>query len=135
MRLERYLLAAFLVAMSAPLHSARADDRLNGTWAVDPASCGDVFTNRNGRPAFKRNSMDGAAGLIVSGKQMRGPRATCDLKSSKQQGEVLTLLLGCTSQIMFDTITVSVRFEGPDKLVRFDPAFSEITTTYNRCSR
>ncbi len=137
MWLRRHFTIAFLLTtILAALPSAgHASDRLQGAWVVDGVSCSDVFTQRGGRPAFKRNSLQGWSAFIVAGKHVRGARATCDLISSKQKGEVESFLLGCRSQIMFGSMSVSVRFLTDDKFVRFDPEFPEIETTYNRCTR
>ncbi|CAN7147201.1 hypothetical protein LJR009_000023 [Bosea sp. LjRoot9] len=128
------LLAGAAVAISDRPGWA-SPERLQGAWATSAASCDQVFTKRNGRLVFNRQFGDSWSGFIVSGKHVRGARATCDLISSKHKGDILTFLLGCESEIMFDTMTISVRFNGDDSLVRFDPEFPEVETPYDRCAR
>jgi len=137
MRLRRHFAITVLLTTGlAALPSAgHASERLQGAWVVDGASCSEVFAQRGGRLELKRNAPQGWSAFIVNGKHVRGARATCDLVSSKRKGEVESFLLGCRSQIIFDSMSVSVRFLTDDKFVRFDPEFPEIETTYNRCAR
>ena len=75
------------------------------------------------------------AGFIVTGKHVRGMNASCDVISSKQKADVLTVLLGCETEIIFETMSVSVRFKPDGDLVRFDPDFPEVETSYHRCDK
>lgn len=138
MRRDRTILALLVVGAAATVSGGpgwASPERLQGAWATSAASCDQVFAKRNGRLIFNRQFGEAWSGFIVSGKHVRGARATCDLISSKHKGDILTFLLGCESEIMFDTMTVSVRFNGDDSLVRFDPEFPEVETPYNRCAR
>jgi hypothetical protein len=136
MWLGRHFAIAFLLTTVAPLPSVgHASDRLQGAWVIDGAPCSEVFTQRGGRIALKRNLPQGWSAFIVNGKHVLGASATCDLISSKRKGDVESVLLGCKSQIMFGSMSVSLRFLTDDKFVRLDPEFPEIGTTYNRCAR
>lgn len=137
MRLGRHFAIAFLLTtILAPGTSAgHASDRLQGAWVMDGVSCSDVFSQRGSRVAFKQNSPEGWSAFIVAGKHVRSLRASCDRLSSKQKGDVESFLLGCRSQIMFGSMSVSVRFLTDDKFVRFDPEFPEVETTYHRCDK
>lgn len=48
---------------------------------------------------------------------------------------MLTVLLGCETGILFETMSVSVRFKPDGDLVRFDPDFPEVETSYHRCDK
>lgn len=126
------LAAASLVLLSA---AASAAERLDGAWATGDASCDEAFVKKNGKLAMKPGMLEGLTGFIVNGKHIRGAHASCDVLSSKQKGDVTTMLLGCKSAIIFDTMSVSLRFEGDDSFVRLDPDFPEIQTRYKRCNR
>lgn len=130
------LLAAALLAAAATIagHSSQAVERLQGAWATSAARCDQVFAKRNGRLVFK-NSADGWSGFIATGKQVRGTQASCEAVSSKQKGDVLTVLLSCQTKIIFETMSVSVRLMPDGGLVRFDPDFPEVETSYNRCDK
>ena len=127
-------LGAFLLALPMLNSSANADNRLDGAWATTAATCEEVFTKRNGALTLKRTK-EGWSAFIIRGNRLNGANATCSVKSSKQKGDVTTLLLECADRIMFDTITVSVRFKEDGTFVRFDPEFPEVETSYHRCDR
>ncbi|HEV7334385.1 MAG TPA: hypothetical protein VGO06_00335 [Bosea sp. (in: a-proteobacteria)] len=137
MRRGQGLLAVLLLAGAATASeeaSAQASpERLQGAWATNAATCDQVFTKRTGRLVFNKNSAEGWSGFIATGKHIRSPNASCDVISSKQKGDVLTFLLGCESEIIFENVSVSVRFKPDGGLVRFDPEFPEVETPYHRC--
>ena len=58
------VLLVLLVAQSA---STEASD-LNGAWAIDSSTCGDIFTKKNNKLAFKQDADLHAGGIIVHGK-------------------------------------------------------------------
>jgi hypothetical protein len=126
------LLAAAAMAIG---HSAEAVERLQGAWATSAASCDQVFSKGNGRLVFNKRSAEGWSGFIATGKHVRGAHASCDVISSKQKGDVLTVLLGCETDILFETMSVSVRFKPDGDLIRFDPDFPEVETSYHRCDK
>lgn len=130
-------LAAALLATAAIIvsHAADAIERLQGAWATGAASCDQVFAKRNGRLVLNKRSAEGWSGFIVTGKHVRGMNASCDVISSKQKADVLTVLLGCETEIIFETMSVSVRFKPDGDLVRFDPDFPEVETSYHRCDK
>ncbi|HEV7325160.1 MAG TPA: hypothetical protein VGN91_08835 [Bosea sp. (in: a-proteobacteria)] len=131
-RLPMALLATAAMVIGS---SAEAIERLQGAWATSAASCDQVFSKRNGRLVLSKRSAEGWSGFIVSGKHVRGMNASCDVISSKQKGDVLTVLLGCETEIIFETMSVSLRFKPDGDLVRFDPEFPEVETSYHRCDR
>jgi len=127
-------LGAVLLALPLLTSAARADSRMDGAWTTNAASCDEVFTKRKGGLALKRTS-EGWSAFIIRGNRINGANATCSVKSSKQKGDVTTLLLECADKIIFDTMTVSVRFKDDGTFVRFDPEFPEVETSYHRCDR
>lgn len=131
-RLSAPLLAAAAMVIG---DSSLAVERLQGAWATSAASCDQVFSKRNGRLVFSKRSAEGWSGFIATGKHVRGAHASCDVISSKQKADVLTVLLGCETEILFETMSVSVRFKPDGDLVRFDPDFPEVETSYHRCDK
>lgn len=125
---------ALSIAGLVPAQAARAADRLQGAWVTDATTCDTVFSKRNGQVTLKRDA-HGLSGFIVSGKRVPVTNASCSLVSSKQKGQVLTFLMNCADKLIFQTVSVSVRFENDDRILRFDPEFPEVETAYKRCSR
>lgn len=126
---------ALLLALLLLSNGAQAVDRLDGAWATGVSSCEDAFVKRKGKLVMKPGALEGMSGFIVNGKHIQGARASCNVISSKQKGDVTALLLGCKSKIIFDTMSVSIRFESNDSFVRLDPDFPEIQMRYMRCNR
>ncbi|WP_146071277.1 hypothetical protein [Bosea lathyri] len=122
-----------LLAVASP--ASASPERLQGAWVNSGISCDKAFVKRNGRLTLNKNVGDSLPGFLVSGKHVRGTGASCDLISSKQSGDVWTFLLGCDEGVIFDTMSVSLRFKDDNTLVRFSPDFPEVETTYNRCDR
>ncbi|MGX1786587.1 hypothetical protein ACWIGM_07615 [Bosea sp. NPDC055332] len=133
--MKRLAVALLATAAMAVAQSGAAVERLQGAWVTSAASCDQVFTKRNGRLVFSKRSAEGWSGFIASGKHVRGAHASCDVISSKQKGDVLTALLGCETEILFETMSVSIRFKPDGDLVRFDPEFPEVETSYRRCDK
>lgn len=136
--MRRRLLTLLLIVgatAAAGLPAAASPERLQGAWATSAATCDQVFAKRNGRLVFSKRSAEGWSGFIATGKHVRGAHTSCDLISSKQKGDVLSFLLGCETEIIFETVSVSVRFKPDGDLVRFDPDFPEVETTYHRCDK
>lgn len=125
-----------ILVLALPLLSgaAHAVDRMDGAWTTTASTCDQVFVKSKGKLALKR-TLDGWSAFIVNGNRINGANATCNVKSSKQKGDVTTLLLSCADKIMFDTMTVSIRFKEDGTFVRFDPEFPEVETSYHRCDR
>lgn len=132
-RFLTFLLFAGASAASTGASAQASPERLQGAWATNAATCDQVFTKRSGRLVFNKQSIEGWSGFIATGKHIRSPNASCDVISSKQKGDVLSFLLGCENEIIFETVSVSVRFKPDGGLVRFDPEFPEVETPYHRC--
>lgn len=128
------LLAGATAATTGPSALA-SQERLQGAWATSAATCDQVFAKRSGRLVFNRKSAEGWSGFIATGKHIRSPNASCDVISSKQKGDALTFLLGCENEIIFENVSVSIRFKPDGSLVRFDPEFPEVETNYHRCDQ
>src|SRR5687768_4919014 len=56
------VLLALLVLLVAQSASTEAAD-LNGAWAIDSSTCGDIFTKKNNKLAFKQDADLHAGGI------------------------------------------------------------------------
>jgi hypothetical protein len=129
----RFTVFALAMSVGAGEVSAAQPDAYQGAWVTDMNTCSKVFTTKNGKVTFAKHLGDALPGIIIEGKRIHGATASCSVASSKQNGDATTFLLNCQSQIMFGTMTVTVRMKDPDTLVRIDPDFAEVETTYHRC--
>lgn len=133
------LLCGLLCALPPSMLALAADDansiqkKFQGVWAMDGAPCDKIFTKKRGDVSFVRFHGAKAPGLIVKGDRIQGSQASCKLISVKENASVLTAVLGCREEIIFDKVVVHLRFTGGDAFVRFDPAVPEIATSFHRC--
>ena len=117
------------------LSQARAagSDEFQGAWVVQGMQCSDVFTMRDGKPAFKTGLGDELPGFILSGGRAVGLAGSCNVSSSKRSGDTLHILMTCASQIAFTSMKVSLKLNDPNSISRIDPDFPEISTNYSKC--
>jgi hypothetical protein len=128
-----FAVVLLLANMSGAAAGEPVRDRFQGVWAAAGAACDKIFSKKNGEISFVRFYGAKAPGLIVKGDHVQGPQATCRVISVKETDAVLTAVLDCREEIMFDKIVVHFRAIGSDELVRFDPSAPEIQTSYHRC--
>lgn len=123
---------AALIALGAPVAAAGVED-IQGNWGLSDVPCDDIFKFRDGRASLAGSFGQGAGGFIVSGRQVVIPTATCQMLSSKDNGDVVTFVLDCRTQITYETTQMSVRLLDADTLVRTRAAFPEMDEKYRRC--
>ncbi|WP_413991106.1 hypothetical protein ACMDCR_03025 [Labrys okinawensis] len=108
-------------------------DRFDGAWAVEGENCSNVFTTRGGKTVFSKHQGSDLPGFIVQGGKVSGLTSQCSITSRKDAGDTMNLLLHCRSQIIFGDISVTIKIKDDNTIVRMDPAFPDVQTTYNRC--
>ncbi|RDI57178.1 hypothetical protein [Microvirga subterranea] len=129
-----YLLAtALLFAATGGPAQAAAISELQGAWIINSAECSAAFTKRGGRFAFKPNRRNADTSFIISGNRIQGARASCTLGSEKPTSDGFRAILDCSSQMMVGALPVTFRVPNPNTIVKFDPDFPELETTFTRC--
>jgi len=121
-----------LAAIGGPAQAA-AISELQGAWVINSAECSDAFTKRNGRFAFKPNHRNADTSFIVSGNRIQGARASCTLGSERRTSDGLRAVLDCSSRMMVGALPVTFRVPDSNTIVKFDPDFPELETTFKRC--
>jgi hypothetical protein len=107
---------------------------LQGAWIISSAECSSAFTKRNGRFAFRPNQRNLDTSFIISGNRVRGARANCTLGSEKPTADGFRAVLDCSSRMMMGALPVSFRVPNANTIVKFDPDFPELETTFTRCN-
>ncbi|MBZ6074710.1 hypothetical protein [Microvirga puerhi] len=127
-------LMALTATVSTPEIAAAATiSELQGAWVINSATCSGAFAKKNGRIAFRPNPRFIDTSFIIDGKRIQGARATCTLGSEKQTPEGLKVILNCASRMMVGPLPVTLRVPDPNTIVKFDPDFPELETTFTRC--
>ena len=122
-----------LLGFTAIPAGAASLSELQGAWVINSAECSAVFTKRGGRFAFRPGRANADTSFIISGNRIQGARASCTLGSEKQTSDGFRAVLDCSSRMMVGALPVSFRVPNPDTIVKFDPDFPEIETTFVRC--
>jgi hypothetical protein len=133
-------MAAWMVAgtllgpvTGGPAHAASLSE-LQGAWVINSAECSDVFTKRSGRFAFKPNKRNADTSFIINGNRIQGARAACSLGSEKPTSDGFRAVLDCSSRMMMGALPISFRVPNANTIVKFDPDFPDLETTYTRCN-
>jgi hypothetical protein len=127
-------IAATALAGLLFIQEARAVD-LTGAWATDADECRQVFL-RKGRAnqiGFAAFSEQHGGGFIVEGDRLRGKFATCKIKNRKEDGQTVTIIAGCSTDIMLSNVQFSLKVLEPNKISRMFPGIMDMEINYYRC--
>ena len=128
--LNPLVLLVLLVARSAVAHAAD----LNGAWTDDASACGEVFTKKNNKPAFKRDADLHAGGLIVEGKQITGTFQKCTVKSFHDDGSNVQVIASCSDGVTVSDVAFDVKISGENRITLSSKAPVPVEMLYVRCS-
>lgn len=106
----------------------------SGVWASDKAVCNKVFVKKGNSVSFADDADLYGSGLIIEGNKFIGKIATCTIKSTKEDGAVTHMLLGCATGIMNDDFQFSLKTIDANKIQRIFPGMPELATYFVRCS-
>jgi hypothetical protein len=124
----------FLVSLCcAPLAPAEAAD-LAGAWTTDATVCSKVFVKRGTRVSFATDAELSGSGFIIEGREIRGPAATCRIKTMKEDGAMTHMIAACATDIMLSDIQLSVRSIDADRISRIFPNMEGMEIPYYRCA-
>jgi hypothetical protein len=122
-----------LVLLAMQSASTQAAD-LNGAWTVDASACGQVFTKRNNKLAFKQDADLHAGGLIVEGKQVTGTFQKCTFKSLHDDGTNLRVIAPCSDGVAFSDLAYDVKITGENSVTLSSKEPVPVEMPYVRCS-
>jgi hypothetical protein len=106
---------------------------LNGAWADDVAMCNKIFVKKNDRLTVASDSDHYGSGVIFEGNKIRGKIATCNIKTRKEEADVLHLIAVCSDDVALSTVQFSIKIENDNKITRVYPGVPELSVSYNRC--
>ena len=133
-RLLRFAVAAAMVTgLHGPRQAGAVD--LSGAWAGSADECSNVFV-RKGRAKqieFTALSDQHGGGFIVEADRLRGKFARCKIKTKKEDGDTVTIIAGCATDIMLSNVQFSLKMLGPNKISRIFPGIEDMAISYHRC--
>ena len=130
----KFALAATVLAGLLFIEEAHAVD-LAGAWATDADECHEVFV-RKGRAnqiGFAAFSEQHGGGFIVEADRLRGKFATCKIKNRKEDGQAVTIIAGCSADIMLSNVQFNLKVLEPNKIARLFPGIMDMEIDYYRC--
>jgi hypothetical protein len=107
---------------------------LNGAWTDDASACGEVFTKKNNKPAFKRDADLHAGGLIVEGKQITGTFQKCTVKSFQNDGSNMQVIASCSDGVAVSDVAFDVKISGENRITLSSKKPVPVEMPYVRCS-
>ena len=128
--LNPLVLVVLHVARSAVAYAAD----LNGAWTDDASACGEVFTKKNNKLAFKRDADLHAGGLIVEGKQITGTFQKCTVKSFHDDGSNVQVIASCSDGVAVSDVAFDVKITGENRITLSSKAPVPVEMLYVRCS-
>ncbi|MGY3529069.1 hypothetical protein [Bradyrhizobium sp. USDA 4452] len=116
-----------------PDHALAFD--LAGAWATSANQCGKVFA-RKGRAnqvTFTNFSGVYGGGFIAEADRLRGKFENCKIKSRKDDGKDINIIVGCASGIMVSNVQFFLKVVDDDTITREFPGIEGMQVSYYRC--
>ena len=138
MKMRRHLscvLAVTLVPSVFALPGNAIAFDLTGAWATSADQCGKIFA-RKGRArqvTFTNFSGVYGGGFIAEPNRLRGKYENCSIKSRKDDGENINIVVSCASGIMLSNVQFFVKVVDDDSVTRLFPGIEGMEVTYHRC--
>lgn len=141
MRVARFARAAGLglgIASAAGNPAARAVDAglagYQGAWLLEGRDCAEVYASGGRVTAFKKPVDIFAPAFMVSGKRLRTPMATCQIKSIQPGKDRQVLLLDCANSVAGNEVRVLMAPSPNGALRRYYSDQDPTGVAYQRCS-
>jgi hypothetical protein len=134
MRTVRSIAVTLGISAFASSESAGALD-LTGAWATSVDQCSNVFA-RKGRAnqvAFTKFSGVYGGGFIAEPNRLRGKFENCSIKSRKDDGQNINIVVSCASGIMLSNVQFFLKVIDDDSVTRLFPGIEGMEVTYHRC--
>jgi hypothetical protein len=130
--MRNFNLVVLLVLLATQSGPTQAAD-LNGAWTINTASCGQVFTKKNNKPAFKQDADLHAGGLIVEGKQITGTFQKCTVKSFHNDGSDVKVIASCSDGVAVSDVAFDVKISGENSMTLSSKEPVPVEMPYVRC--
>ena len=128
--LRSMLLLSACLALTAA-RAAAAD--IEGVWASDARLCDKIFVRRGNSIVLAKSADQYGSGFVIDGRKIRGKLASCNIKTTKEDGAMVHLLAACATDVMLSNVQLSLRVVDRNKLVRIFPGVSDMEMGYERC--
>lgn len=133
----RDLVAVMAISAGFALLPPRAATafELNGAWATSAERCTKVFV-RKGRAnqiGFRNFSGMHGSGFIAEADRLKGKSKSCQIKSKKQSGKTINLVVACASGVMLANVQFFLNEIDENTIAREFPGMEGMEVRYYRC--
>ena len=108
---------------------------LTGAWATSADQCGKVFARKGRANQVNFTNFSGVygGGFIAEANRLRGKFENCLIKSRKENGENINLVVACASGIMLSNVQFFLKVLDDNTISREFPGMEGMEATYHRC--
>jgi hypothetical protein len=108
---------------------------LAGAWATSAEQCGKVFARRGRANQVNFTNFSGVygGGFIAEANRLRGKFENCLIKSRKESGQNVNLVVACASGIMLSNVQFFLKVLDDNTISREFPGMEGMEVTYHRC--
>ena len=134
--LRNLALATAISLCSALLSPQQANAfELTGAWATSADQCTKVFTRkgRANKVSFTNFSGVYGGGFIAESDRLKGKFENCLIKSRKESGQTINLVVACASGIMLSNVQFFLKVLDDNTISREFPGMEGMEATYHRC--
>ena len=123
--------AAFIVLSTRQLRAFE----LAGAWATSAEQCGKVFARKGRAKQVNFTNFSGVygGGFIAEANRLRGKFENCLIKSRKESGQTINLVVACASGIMLSNVQFFLKVLDDNTISREFPGMEGMEVTYHRC--
>jgi hypothetical protein len=134
--LRNLFLVTAIIAASAllSLQELKAFE-LAGAWATSAEQCGKVFARKGRANQVNFTNFSGVygGGFIAEANRLRGKFENCLIKSRKESGQNINLVVACASGIMLSNVQFFLNVLDDNTISREFPGMEGMEVTYHRC--
>ena len=130
------VLAMAIAAGSGLLSPLEANAfELTGAWATSAEQCSKVFARKGRANQVNFTNFSGVygGGFIAEANRLRGKFENCSIKSRKESGQTINLVVACASGIMLSNVQFFLKVLDDNTISREFPGMEGMEVTYHRC--
>jgi hypothetical protein len=133
---RKLILATAIMAGSGLLSLQEVNAfELTGAWATSADQCSKVFARRGRANQVNFTSFPGVygGGFIAEANRLRGKAVNCSIKSRKESGQTINLIVACASNILLSDVQFFLKVLDDNAISREFPGMEGMEVTYHRC--
>src|SRR5258707_11218903 len=129
------LVLAIAIAAGPGLLSPLNAFELTGAWATTAEQCSKVFARKGRANQVNFTNFSGVygGGFIAEANRLRGKFENCSIKSRKENGQTINLVVACASGIMLSNVQFFLKVLDDNTISREFPGMEGMEATYHRC--